>query len=208
MPSSDAMYACRRVCCSTPRRASMRMMATSGRRGAGRHVARVLLVARRVGDDELALVGGEVAVRDVDGDALLALGQQPVGEQSRSRSPPPAGYRLAESLAQGGELVVVDHVGVVEQAADERALAVVHGAARHEAQELLPLVQREVRVRRRRAASPRRRLTQKYPSRFFVSIDPFSSWSMSRPCRSELPRQQHLPDDLGQRRRAWTRSRR
>ena len=35
----------------------------------------------RVGDDELALVGREVAVRDVDGDALLALGLQAVGQQ-------------------------------------------------------------------------------------------------------------------------------
>ena len=49
--------------------------------GAGRHVARVLLVARRVGDDELAPVGGEEAIGDVDGDALLALGFQPVDQQ-------------------------------------------------------------------------------------------------------------------------------
>ena len=44
-----------------------------GRR-AGRHVARVLLVAGRVGEDELAPRGREVAIGDVDGDALLALG--------------------------------------------------------------------------------------------------------------------------------------
>src|SRR5690606_21487429 len=43
---------------------------------AGGHVARVLLVAGRVGDDELAFGRGEVAVRDVDGDALFALGLQ------------------------------------------------------------------------------------------------------------------------------------
>ena len=49
--------------------------------GAGRHVAGVLLVARRVGDDELALLGREEAVGDVDGDALLALGLEPVDEQ-------------------------------------------------------------------------------------------------------------------------------
>ena len=52
-----------------------------GGRGAGRHVARVLLVAGRVGDDEAAPVGGEVAVGDVDGDALLALGVEAVDEQ-------------------------------------------------------------------------------------------------------------------------------
>src|SRR4029079_5613203 len=27
---------------------------------------------------------------------------------------------------------------------------------------------------------------QKYPSRFFCSIDPVSSWSITRPCRSEF----------------------
>jgi hypothetical protein len=52
-----------------------------GGRGGGDHVAGVLLVARRVGDDVLARAGGEVAVGDVDGDALLALGLQAVGEE-------------------------------------------------------------------------------------------------------------------------------
>ena len=47
---------------------------------AGDHVARVLHVAGRVGDDELAPRRGEVAVGDVDGDALLALGAEAVGE--------------------------------------------------------------------------------------------------------------------------------
>ena len=42
--------------------------------GAGGHVARVLLVARGVGDDEFSFGGGEVAIGDVDGDALFALG--------------------------------------------------------------------------------------------------------------------------------------
>ena len=48
---------------------------------AGGHVARVLLVAGRVRDDELAARRGKIAVGDVDGDALLALGAQAVGEQ-------------------------------------------------------------------------------------------------------------------------------
>jgi hypothetical protein len=38
-------------------------------------------VARGVGDDELALGGGEVAVGDIDGDALLTLGLQAVDQQ-------------------------------------------------------------------------------------------------------------------------------
>ena len=50
-------------------------------RCARRHVARVLLVPRAVGDDVLALFGIEEAVRDVDGDALLAFGGQAVHQQ-------------------------------------------------------------------------------------------------------------------------------
>jgi hypothetical protein len=38
-------------------------------------------VAGRVGDDELARRGGEVAVGDVDRDALLALGGEAVEQQ-------------------------------------------------------------------------------------------------------------------------------
>ena len=54
-----------------------------GMRGrcAGDHVARVLLVSRCVGDDVFAARCGEVAIRDVNGDALLALGLQPIGKQ-------------------------------------------------------------------------------------------------------------------------------
>ena len=81
MPSSDARKAWRRDCSSTPLRASTRIERQVGGRRAGDHVARVLDVPGGVGDDELALGRGEVAVGDVDGDALLALGPQAVGEQ-------------------------------------------------------------------------------------------------------------------------------
>ena len=50
------------------------------RRGARDHVARVLHVAGRVGDDELAARRGEIAISDVDRDPLLAFGAQAVGE--------------------------------------------------------------------------------------------------------------------------------
>ena len=49
-----------------------------GVRGADRHVARVLLVAGAVDDDEAARLGVEIAPGDVDGDALLALGDEAV----------------------------------------------------------------------------------------------------------------------------------
>jgi hypothetical protein len=52
-------------------------------RCAGCHIARVLFVAGRIGEDELALGGGEIAIRDVDRDPLFAFGLQPVGEERK-----------------------------------------------------------------------------------------------------------------------------
>ena len=49
--------------------------------GAGRHVARELLMTWRVGDDERAPFGGEVAIGDVDCDALLAFGLEPIDQE-------------------------------------------------------------------------------------------------------------------------------
>ena len=46
------------------------------------HVARVLHVARCIGDDELALGRSEIAVRHIDRDALLAFGTQSIGQQT------------------------------------------------------------------------------------------------------------------------------
>ena len=48
---------------------------------ARRHVAGVLLVARRVGDDERAPRCREVAIGDVDRDTLLMLGFEPVDQE-------------------------------------------------------------------------------------------------------------------------------
>jgi hypothetical protein len=103
-----------------------------GRGGGGDHVAGVLLVARRVGDDVLAGAGGEVAVGDVDGDALLALGLQAVGEQRQVDGGHAA---LAGGLLDGGQGVGQDGLGVEQQAADQGALAVIDGAAGQEAQQ-------------------------------------------------------------------------
>jgi hypothetical protein len=52
-----------------------------GCRSARRHVAGVLHMARRVGDDKLALRRRKEPVGDIDGDALLALGLQAIDQQ-------------------------------------------------------------------------------------------------------------------------------
>jgi hypothetical protein len=95
-----------------------------GRRGASDHVARVLLVARRVGDDELALRRGEVAVRHVDGDALLALRAEAVG-QERQLQVLVRPVRVALDLLH---LLLEDLLRVVHEPPDEGRLAVVHAA--------------------------------------------------------------------------------
>ena len=100
---------------------------------AGRHVAGVLHVARRVGDDEPAPLGGEEPIGDVDGDALLALRLQAVDQQREIEIAAGGAGDLA-LRRQRGELVVEQHLRIVEQTADQRALAVIDAAAGDEAQ--------------------------------------------------------------------------
>ena len=78
-----------------------------------------------VGDDEFPLGRCEVAVRDIDRDALLALGAQAVGDQGQ------VGVVVSALLGGAfhrGQLVFHDGLGVIQQTADERGLAVVDGA--------------------------------------------------------------------------------
>jgi hypothetical protein len=92
-------------------------------------------VTRRVGDDELARRGGEVAVGDVDRDPLLALGRQPV-EQQRVVDLAVLGAGPARVGLQRGQLVLEDELGLPQQAADQRALAVVDAPAGDEAEQV------------------------------------------------------------------------
>ena len=155
-----------------------------GRRGAGHHVPRVLLVARRVGDDELATLGGEEPVRDVDRDALLAFGRQSV-EQQREVEVATLCADLRRVDLERGQMVLEHEVRLVQEAPDERALAVVDAAARDEPQQALVLVRTEVLVDVD-GDEIRRVRHQKYPSCFFFSIEPALSKSMIRPWRSDV----------------------
>src|SRR4029077_14423723 len=97
-------------------------------------VARVLLMTGAVRDDEAPRGGREVTVGHVDRDALLALGAQPVGQQGKIQR-----TRAASALACLGnvlELVVEHLLGVVQEAADQRALAVIDRARGREAQQV------------------------------------------------------------------------
>ena len=110
-----------------------------GRRGAGDHVAGVLLVTRRIGDDELALFGREEAISDIDGDALLPLCGQTIDQQGEVDVSPLRAHAAAVRL-QRRHLILEDHLGVVQQPSDQGGLAVVYAAAGDEAQQALVLV--------------------------------------------------------------------
>ncbi len=103
-------------------------------RGAGRHVAGVLLVSGRVGDDEAAAGGLEGAVRDIDGDALFAFVLQAVHEQGQVGGGA-LGAVAAGVLFHHPHLVRRHLAAVVENPPDERALAVVHAAAEDDAKD-------------------------------------------------------------------------
>ena len=127
--SSAAIAAWRRDLLGQARARVDQQQREVGGRGAGDHVARVLRVAGAVGEDEAPPRRGERAVGDVDRDALLALGAQAVGEQ-REVEPVDA------ALLDVRELVGEHGLGVVEQAADQRRLAVVDAAGGGEAQQV------------------------------------------------------------------------
>ena len=81
-------------------------------------------MARRVGDDELALVGGEEPIGDIDGDALFPLGGEAVDEQGEIDLAALGADALGVRF-ESRELVLEDLFGVVEQAADQGGFAVV-----------------------------------------------------------------------------------
>jgi hypothetical protein len=107
-------------------------------------------------------------VRDVDRDALLALGGEAVEQQREVELAVDRAVAPRLDLERG-ELVVEDEAGLEQQPADQRALAVVDAAAGDEAQQAL-------------LADG----GQKYPSCFLRSIEAAASWSITRPTRSEV----------------------
>ena len=110
-----------------------------GRRAAGNHVAGILLVPRRVGDDKLAVVGREVAVSHVDGDALLALGLETVEEEGVVNMVARITHTLAVAL-EGNQLVFVEFLAVEKQSTDQGRFTVIDGAGGEEAEQVLLLI--------------------------------------------------------------------
>ncbi len=104
------------------------------RRRAGSHVARVLFMARRIGNDEFPRRRFEIAVGDVDGDALLAFRAQPVGEE---REIDGAAGTIEAAVPHRSQLIFVHGLGIVKEPSDQRGLAVIYTAGRRKAQHIL-----------------------------------------------------------------------
>ena len=83
---------------------------------AGGHVARVLFVAGRIGNDELAPGGGEITIGNINGNALLALRAQSISQQGKINR---AGRTVDPAGAHRGKLVFIDRLAVIQQAANQ-----------------------------------------------------------------------------------------
>ena len=104
-----------------------------GGRSTRYHIAGVLDVAGRIGNDEFPFRGGKIPISHVDGDALLAFGPQAIGEQRQVHlfvAPAP------RSLFHGFELILENGFGIVQQATDQGAFSIVHAAGRGKPQHL------------------------------------------------------------------------
>ena len=110
-----------------------------GRRAAGDHVAGILLVPGGVGDDELAVVGREIAIGHVDGDALLALGFQAIEQKGVIDVVARVAHPLAVAL-QGVQLVLINLLAIEKKSANQGRLAVIDGASREETEQILLFV--------------------------------------------------------------------
>src|SRR5690554_3753106 len=87
---------------------------------------------RRVGNDVFARAGGKVTIGDVNRDALFALGLKAVGDERQVDRTHAAARR---GFFDRVERVAEDGLGVEQQTADQRALAIVNVAAGQKAQQ-------------------------------------------------------------------------
>src|SRR5262245_26004271 len=100
--------------------------------GTGNHVAGVLFVTGSIRDDELPAHGVEVAVGNVDGDALFPLGLQPIGEQGKVDSFTSTPFVI--TLGRG-DLILKGATSVDKETADKRGLTVVNAACSNESKQ-------------------------------------------------------------------------
>ncbi len=90
---------------------------------AGDHVAGIFNMAGRIGDNVFTGRGGEVDMRHIDGDALLTLGYEAVGEQREVCEIKPFAFTGG---VQRFHFILRDGMGIIQQAANQCAFAVIY----------------------------------------------------------------------------------
>src|SRR5215207_5882285 len=114
-----------------------------GGRRPGRHITGVLLMARRIGNDELAPVGGERTIGHINGNTLLALGSETINQKSKIELAALCSQAFRISFERG-ELIFEQHLGFIEQASDQRGLSIIDAAAGNETQKILALLRAQI----------------------------------------------------------------
>ena len=99
----------------------------------------------RVGDNELAARSCEGSIRDIDRDALLALGFESIDEQREIEFAAlcPERFRITRCCC---ERIFVHRMHIVQKSSDERALSIINAAAGKETQDVLAFMLREVSI--------------------------------------------------------------
>jgi hypothetical protein len=92
-------------------------------------------VSRGIRDEESAARRGEIAIGDVNGDALLALGLEPVEEQ-RIIELFAGASKLSRPLLKHFDLIDRNRARLGDEPADQRRLAVVDRPAGDEPQQI------------------------------------------------------------------------
>jgi hypothetical protein len=93
----------------------------------------ILRMAGCVGDDELAFWRREVFISHINGNALLPFGTKAVGQQCQIDRPV---FLIPALFLQGLKLIGQDIFAVIQQAANERTLSVIHTARGNKSQEV------------------------------------------------------------------------
>ena len=125
--------------CNHPRACIHKNDCRIGCRAAGNHIAGVLLVSRSVGDDKLSVVGAEIAISHINGDALLALRLQSVEEQRIVDVLAGITATLAVALKRI-ELVFINLLTVEKESTDECRFSVVNTSGGEKPQQVFLFV--------------------------------------------------------------------
>ena len=97
----------------------------------------------RVCDDELTLGRAEIAVGNIDRDALFTFGFQTIGQVGQQRRMKAVDLFAAGQIRTGFDflqLIFIDHFGIVQQAANERAFSIIHATASQKAEHFFLLM--------------------------------------------------------------------